>query len=264
MLTISFSVDGLADRHNSIRGKPETFANLCRTIEALTPWCERYPNLRLRAHSVVTPENIGEIEATIDYFHQHYHLEEHSLEIVRDLSWIGAHHDSPQRRAMADPFIALVRYAYDLYYKGDQPRRPKVGHLDAGLANLLTYAHCLANAQVKHDRIQGKLWSFPCTAGRKILVIDGSGSLRACELRGEVVDLRKFDFDFGRALATGLMAKEVAQIRQDRCDCIHGCFIGSGLQHSPKAILTEILPQAVRYFAPRRPGRKPTTGSSSG
>lgn len=248
MLTISFSVDGLADRHNSIRGKPETFANLCKTIEALTPWCAKYPNLRLRVHSVVTPENVGEIRATIDHFFKNYELEEHSLEIVRDLSYLSAHHDSPERRAMADKFVELVRYSYDLYYKSGRPLRPKVGHLDAGLANLLTYAHCLANAQIKHDRMQGKLWSFPCTAGRKILVVDGSGSLRACELRGEIVDLRTVDFDMGRALATGSMVKEVDQIKKDRCDCIHGCFVGSGLQHSPKAILTEIVPQAGRYF----------------
>jgi len=248
MLTISFSVDGLEATHNAIRGKPETFSKLCETLELLSPWREKYPNLRLRAHSVVTPDNIGETAATVDYFFNKYDLDEHSLEIVRDNHMIGARHEAPEKQAMAKQYMELIRYTYDLYYKNNRTRRGKLGYLPDGLTNLLTYAHVLASNQVKHDRIMGKLWSFPCTAGRKILVIDGSGSLRACEHRDEVIDLRKFDFDMGKALATGLMQQEVDKIKKDRCDCIHGCFVGSSLQHSPKAILTNVLPQLPGYF----------------
>ena len=93
MLTLSFSVDGLAETHDRIRsgGKQPVFATLCKTIEQLSPWRERYPNLRLRVNSVVTPDNVDEIGATIGYFHDHYVLDEHALEIVRDMSWLGAH-----------------------------------------------------------------------------------------------------------------------------------------------------------------------------
>ncbi len=249
LLSVGFSVDGLADRHNAIRGLPETFDNLCRSLSALTPLCGQYPNLRLRVHSVVTADNIGEMRETMDFFHRNFDLEEHSLEIVRDTKWKGVRYDTPEQIALVDQFAGVARYAYDLYYKSGKSIRPKVGHLNAGLANLLTYAHCLANVAVKRSRIHGHLWPFPCTAGRKIMVVDGPGTLRACELRDAVADLRDFDFDVQRALATGLMQKEVNQIRKDRCDCIHGCFVGSGLQHSPWAIGTRILPQAVRYFA---------------
>lgn len=277
MLSVGFSVDGLAPRHNAIRGLPETFDNLCRTLDALTPLCAQYSNLRLRVHSVVTPENACEMRETIDFFHQRFDLEEHSLEIVRDLKWKGVRYDTPEQLALADSFTGIARYAYDLYYKSGKRIRPKVGHLNAGLANLLTYAHCLANVSVKRRRIRGRLWPFPCTAGRKIMVVDGPGTLRACELRDPVLNLGDYDFDMQRALATGLMEREVAQLRKDRCDCIHGCFVGSGLQHSPWAILTRILPQAVRYFArpvtsacpaPASSGRTPhprqTGGSTPG
>jgi|SRR5579862_961876 len=259
MLTISFSVDGLEATHNAIRGKPETFSKLCETLELLSPWRETYPNLRLRAHSVVTPDNIGGTAATVDYFFNKYDLDEHSLEIVRDNHMLGAHHDSPEKQAMAKQYMELIRYTYDLYYKNNRSRRGKLGYLPDGLTNLLTYAHVMASNQVKYDRIMGKLWSFPCTAGRKILVIDGSGSLRACEHRDEVIDLRKFDFDMEKALATGLMQQEVEKIKKDRCDCIHGCFVGSSLQHSPKAIVTNVLPQAPGYFGGH--DRRPDNGA---
>jgi hypothetical protein len=120
------------------------------------------------------------------------------------------------------------------------------------MSNVLNYAHNLAMTDVKHDRMMGKLWSFPCTAGRKIWVISGSGSLSACELRDEVIDLRDFGFDVQAAMATGAMEREREQIAIDRCDCIHGCFIGSSLQHSPKAVVTEVAPRALEYFTRRR------------
>ena len=255
-LTLSFSVDGLPATHNAIRGKPETFDNLCETLSSLSPWRERYPNLRLRVNSVVTPEHIDEMHATVDWFYEHFDLDEHGLEMVRDEHMVDAHHDSPERRAIADQFVELTRYSYDLYFRQGRTPRGKLGYLPDGASNLLNYAHNLAMADVRHDRIQGKLWTFPCTAGRKIWVIDGSGSLRACEHRPEVIDLREFQFDVRAALATGALDREVEQIARDRCDCIHGCFIGNSLQHSPKAVIRQVGPRAIDYFTSRK--REPT------
>jgi MoaA/NifB/PqqE/SkfB family radical SAM enzyme len=249
MLNLSFSVDGLEETHNSIRGKKETFDRLCKTIEFLSPWREKYPNLRLRVNSVVTPDNIGGIRPTIDYFFEHFTLDEHALEIVRDLSMIGAHHDSTARQKIAGEYLELVDYAYNLYAEGRESRRGQLGYLPESISNTLTYAYSRAMGQVKYDRIHGKLWSFPCTAGRKILVINGSGSLRACEHRGEVVDLRQCDFNVKEALKTGLMSREMEKIGKDKCDCIHGCFVGNSIQFSPKAILTKVLPRAIDYMS---------------
>jgi sulfatase maturation enzyme AslB (radical SAM superfamily) len=256
-------VDGLQETHDRIRtkGKKGSFANLCRTIEHLAPWRERYSNLRLRLNSVVTPDNIGEMRATIDYFYTHHDVDEHALEIVRDLSWLDAHHESPERKGIAHEFHELVEYSYGLYFlnggrrrNGADRRRAQFRDLPERLSNLATYAYSLATSEIKVERMMGKLWPFACTAGRKILVVSGSGSLRACEHRGEVVDLREFDFDFGRAMATGRMENEIEQIRKDRCDCLHGCFVGNSLQHKPTAIVQRALPKALhplRHRAPR-------------
>jgi len=194
----------------------------------------------------VTPDNIGEMRATIDFFHSHYDLDEHALEIVRDLSWLGAHHDAPEKKGIAQQYHELIEYSYGLYYlNGARQHRAQFNYLPESMSNLATYAYSLATSEIKVDRIMGKLWPFACTAGRKILVVSGSGSLRACEHRGEIVDLREHGFDFAKAMATGLMDQEVAQIAKDRCDCIHGCFVGNSLQHAPKTIITRGLPKVM-------------------
>jgi MoaA/NifB/PqqE/SkfB family radical SAM enzyme len=251
MLTLSFSVDGLEATHDKIRGMEGAFANLCKTIEHLSPWREKYPNLRLRVNSVVTPDNIGEIRDAIDYFHNRYLLDEHALEIVRDLGWRGV--DSPARKAIADEYLELVDYAYYLYFQNrSTPRRGALGRIPESISNLVLYAHSRAMAEIKRDRIRGRLWPMPCLAGRKIVVVSGSGSLRACEHRGEVIDLRKFDFDYGNAMASGAMKKEIAQIHKDRCDCIHGCFVGNSMQHSPRTVVTKVLPKVLRAVSGNR------------
>lgn len=252
MLNLSFSVDGPQEVHDRIRQRAGTFEHLCKTIEFLSPWRSRYPNLRLRVNSVVTPDNIGTIRSTIDYFHGRFDLDEHALEMVRDLGVLGAHHDSIERRAISGRYLELVDYAYDLYARSKPRRRGQLGRLPEPLSNLLSYAFNRATARVKHDRIMGRLWPFPCTAGRAIMVINGSGSLRACEHRGEVVDLRQHQFDVGAALATPAMREECQRIAGDRCDCLHGCFVGNSLQHSPPAVLTRILPPAMRRLFCRR------------
>ena len=200
---------------------------------------------------MVTPENIDEIRALVDWFHATFPaLDEHALELVRDLTWEDADHESPARRAMADRFVELVGHSCRRYAERDA-RRGQVPGVGDPLGNVLGAAHAVASAGVKRDRVHGRLWGFPCTAGGKILVIDGEGSLKACEHRGEVVDLHAHDFDVGAALATGAMEQEVDQIAEDRCDCIHGCFVGNSLQHSPRGVLTREVPAAVRFLSGR-------------
>jgi len=248
VLTIGFSLDGLEEVHDTIRGKKGSFQNACKTIGHLSEMQKQYPNLRVRVNSVVTPDNIHGIQATIDYFFQNFALDEHTLEIVRDLTVSEAQHQSIERQAIADEYLRLSGYSSRLYAKGRQSSRPPwpLNHLPHKLTRHLVCAYHHSMAQIKRNRLLGRLWPVPCTAGRKIMVIDGSGSVRACEHRGEVVHLKQFDFNVQLALAGGQMKLECACIKRERCDCLHGCFIANSLENSKTAVFTQILPSVAR------------------
>ena len=171
--------------------------------------------------------------------------------MVRDLTVTDADHTSDDRRALADRYVALVDHA-DRTYRGRAERRGQVPGLPDGLGNVLGAAHAAAAAAVKRDRINGRRWGFPCTAGQRIAVVDGEGTLKACEHRGAVVDLAEHGWDLAAALAAEAMRAERLSIRADACDCIHGCFVGNSLQHSPRAVVTREVPAAVRVLL-RRP-----------
>ena len=86
--------------------------------------------------------------------------------------------------------------------------------------------------KVKIDRIHGKLWPFPCTAGHTVIVINSKGNLAPCELRSESIDLAEYDYDVGKAMVSVPYQEALDKIRKERCDCTHGCFVGNSLLHS--------------------------------
>jgi MoaA/NifB/PqqE/SkfB family radical SAM enzyme len=252
IVNLSVSVDGFAPHHDRIRGRERSFERLCRTLRRLEPLQDAHANLRVRLNTVVTADNVADVRALIDWCAATFPgLDEHALEVVRDLTVADAHHTSADRRALADRFVDLVGHA-DRTYRGRAERRGQVPGLPDGLGNVLGAAHAAAAAAVKRDRINGRRWGFPCTAGQRIAVVDGEGTLKACEHRGAVVDLAEHGWDLGAALATEELRVERRSIREDACDCIHGCFVGNSLQHSPRAVVTREVPAAVRVLL-RRP-----------
>jgi MoaA/NifB/PqqE/SkfB family radical SAM enzyme len=252
IVNLSVSVDGFAPYHDRVRGRAKSFDRLCRTLRRLEPLRAVHPNLRVRLNTVITAENVTDVRALIDWCAATFpQLDEHALEVVRDLTVADADHCSADRRNLADHYVELVAHA-ERTYRGRADRRGQVPGLPNGLGNVLGAAHAAAAAAVKRDRINGKRWGFPCTAGQRIAVVDGEGTLKACEHRGAVVDLSAHAWDLSAALHSSAMAAERRQIRRDACDCIHGCFVGNSLQHSPKAIVGREVPAAVRVLI-RRP-----------
>jgi hypothetical protein len=92
----------------------------------------------------------------------------------------------------------------------------------------------LANVSSSHA------WPMPCTAGETSVVIDYSGDVRACELRGKLANLRDFGCNFGKLWESEVRKSELGAIVQDQCWCTHVCFIHDSLRHSAKAMFYDI------------------------
>ncbi len=242
LLNITVSLDGMAEYHDRQRGLPHTFEKAGATLDRLRALRERFPLLRTRVTSVVVGDalgdNLDEIDRLIDHVAQRHEVDEHGIGIARDLHVRTSRHE--RHAPYIDGFHRLVRKASGLYNHRRTANRPKRPALPAGLMRHVTSALDEVYADVVRGRVHGQPWPFPCVAGESILVIDGAGSLKACELRDEVVDLRQHDYDVRAALSGGALKREVEAIRLARCDCIHGCFIGASLNKSPRQYLTGI------------------------
>jgi len=228
-IDLNFSLDGLADTHDVIRGVPNNFV---RTLQTLREVEKRYGSIgRLRRNvvSVITSENYHELVALAQYLRENADLDGQYFEVVR-----GEIPD-PKLKALTSESLAKLHkrlmpvhrhYAKKLFAHWRTPARQ------------FATMYYLGNVRFHFDLHERCFehpdpWPMPCTAGETSIVIDHNGVFRACELRKTLASLREFDFDVQAALSSEVMRTEVAAIPGDKCWCTHSCFIHDSSRFKP-------------------------------
>jgi Fe-coproporphyrin III synthase len=236
-VNVGFSLDGFAATHDRVRAVPGCFQKAVASIKAVTALREQFANLTVFVNSVILHDNYAELPALADYLLHEVDLDTHYFNIIR-----GDPMNAAQRNV---PHAALARLYQEyervqaIYVERSHQRRGR-GAVAAAvwrtfyLGRLATY-----NAIQYTNYTRGARWPMPCTAGETAAVIDYNGDVRICELRQPIGNLRQYDCDFGRLWNSQRRTSEVAQMRQDHCDCTHICFIDDSATYSPKVALLQ-------------------------
>lgn len=235
-LDLNFSLDGLANTHDAIRGVPNNFQKTLATMEMAAARWKGVRRLRRNVVSCVTRENyhelvalglklLGETDSDGHYFEiirgnpmdpELKRMDTAELrELHRRLMWVHeqyaeklfANLESPLRAFARMYYLGNLRFHFDIHERNYESNRP---------------------------------WPMPCTAGETTIVIDHDGHFRSCELRRKLGRLDQFDFDLGAALASQAMKKDIAAIPADQCWCTHSCWIHSSRKFSPRVMLFHI------------------------
>ena len=82
-VNLNVALDGFAPTHDRIRGVPGNFDRTIATLEALYPVRARNPRIRLHINSVVTTENINELEDLGWWLIDQMDLNGHYFQIIR-------------------------------------------------------------------------------------------------------------------------------------------------------------------------------------
>lgn len=213
ILHLSFSLDGLGDRHDDIRGVRDNFRKTMGLVEALKP-LRAAGRFDLGFVYTVYPENIEDV---------------------------------PRARALAREHgmgvgFGLARNDLDRFYRKNDGKYPTVSHerervlreLDrlideepslAQVRDLMLDRHLIEEVQMKGTR-------FTCYAGFRAVSVDPTGNVYACEGYYEPLkfgNLRGAPFD---ALWTGDRAREIrALIDRGGCQpCPGPCIAHQSLQ----------------------------------
>ena len=247
-IDLNFSIDGLANTHDTIRGVPNNFQKTLATMERMK---EKYAgNRRLRRNvvTVITRENYNELVALgLEMLKRQVTTGEY-FEIIRgnplDLSLknikrkeLKALHDRlfPLHEAYAERLFADVPASLRWF--------PKMYYL--GTIKFIFETH-------EQNLERPQKWAMPCTAGVTSIVIDHNGMFRACEIRQPLGKLQEFNFNLSAALRSPVMQREVKAIPQADCWCTHSCWISDSLKFSPKVLLFKIpwtwLKTRIRRF----------------
>jgi MoaA/NifB/PqqE/SkfB family radical SAM enzyme len=235
-IDLNFSLDGLANTHDAIRGVPNNFT---RTLETMRGAEQRYASVkRLRRNvlTVITRENYHEIVRLGLHLMERASIDGQYFEVVR-----GQTPDPNLKNLTRDDLAALHRRLMPIHR---HYAKKLFAHLPAP-ARAVATMYYLGNLRLHFDLHEKCLeapqpWPMPCTAGRTSIVVDHNGRLRACELRGIVGDLAEFGYDLGAALASEAVQNETRAIAQAGCWCTHSCFIQDSSKFSPRVQLFEI------------------------
>jgi Fe-coproporphyrin III synthase len=235
-IDLNFSLDGLANTHDSIRGVPNNFVRTLATIGETERRFGGVKRLRRNVLTVITRENYNEIVALGLHLMEQTHIDGQYFEVVR-----GTAPDPSLKQLTQEGVAALHRrlMPFHRHYAGKL-----FGHLPPGVRHFAKMYY-LGNLRFHFDLHEQclespKKWPMPCTAGETSIVIDHNGRFRACEMRGIVGNLADFDYDVRRALESTAMRAEVAAIPGANCWCTHSCFIQESSKFQPSVQLFHI------------------------
>ena len=246
---LNFSLDGLANTHDAIRGVPNNFEKTLATVHVAEARYGKNRKVRRNIVSCITSENYKELVALGLKMLRETSSDGQYFEIVR-----GNPMDPELKRIPPDELHELHR---KLMWFHEQYAEKLYAHL-TGPARAFAKAFYLGNIKLHFDIHQqnhytNKAWPMACTAGKTTIVIDHDGHFRSCELRGKIGKLQDYNFDLTSALHSQVMQQEVADIPRAECWCTHACFVHSSTKFSPKVLLFTIPWSYLRHRWTRLP-----------
>ncbi len=233
---LNFSLDGLANTHDVIRGVPNNFQKTVATIEMASERWRGLRRLRRNVVSCVTAENYRELVELGLKLARESDIDGHYCEIIR-----GNPMDPALKRI---PKPELARLHRQLMHLHERHAESLFAHLEwpaRSLARAFYLGHLKFHFELhEQNHYSNKPWPMPCTAGQTTVVIDHDGSFRSCELRSKLGRLQDFDFDLSAALHSAEMQREIADIPKAQCWCTHSCWIHTSARFSPKVLLFHV------------------------
>ena len=236
VVDLNFSLDGLANTHDAIRGVPNNFEKTLATMEMAAQRWKGVRRLRRNVVTCVTRENYRELVELGLKMLGESDCDGHYFEIIRGNPMDPGLMKIP-REELRELHRRLMwfheRYADKLFAPLGEPARA------------LARAYYLGNIKFHFDiheqnHYGNGAWPMGCSAGLTTIVVDHDGQFRSCELRPKLGRLHDYDFDIGAALRSRAMQEEVAAIPGARCWCTHSCWIHSSAKFSPKVLLFHI------------------------
>lgn len=222
---VNVSVDGIGPNHDQLRGVEGNFDKCIETLEDLLELRERYPNLRVGVHTVVSKYNIATIPQIMEYFKQ-YPLDNHISEIAEERYELGT---------MGRDITPCERYTNVLLYLKQALGNKKEGTLRRAL-RLAYYDFVEEWCQRQNHQ------SVSCMAGIASAHITETGKLVSCCTRwsnvGLMGDLREYGYDFRKAWLSDQAYRVRASIKNRECACPLASAAYSSLLCSPKSLLS--------------------------
>lgn len=204
-IIINFSLDGIGDRHDELRGVPGNYAKLREVYRELK--AAAHPNVTVGIHTVVSQFNVREVPALRNHVRKEFAPDSFITEVAEErleLDTIGL-----DITPAAGDYATVVEDLLD-----DMDTTP-----GAGLATLVQ-AFRRQYYQIAHRTLKEQRQVLPCYAGLASAQVAPNGDVWTCCTRAESMgNLRATGFDFMKVWTSKRADELRGSIRRRECFC---------------------------------------------
>jgi len=203
---------------------------------------ERYPNLSVGIATVVSKFNRDNVYELLDFVYDNMQFTDYGALFVR-----GQPRDPHARDVEAAHYKKFMKACMQRARERDRRK-----NLTSRVFTAINHTGIqLIMTTLIEDR-----FIMPCKAGRRMVVMDDEGNIAPCEILQDYVKLgkidletarlgniREFDYDIRKLLATDHARKVVRAIVDQKCYCSFECAWAVNILYSPAA-----WPQVARNY----------------
>jgi MoaA/NifB/PqqE/SkfB family radical SAM enzyme len=204
-IIINFSLDGIGERHDQLRGVPGNYAKLREVFREVK--AAAYPNVTVGIHTVVSKFNVREVPALREHVRREFAPDSYITEVAEErleLDTIGL-----DITPGADEYATVVE---DLL--ADMDTTPGAGFSSVVQAFRREYY------QVAHRTLKEQRQVLPCYAGLASAQIAPNGDVWTCCTRAESMgNLREAGFNFMKVWTSQRADDLRGSIRRGECFC---------------------------------------------
>lgn len=213
-LTVSFSIDGLGDQHDSIRNAPGIFGRVLESIDKIRNLEKYYPNLKILAITTYSSFNRDNIFDIVDYITK-------GLKLEMILNYVRG--DTLEKSA--------DQVDLDTYMKATETiaKQNAINSRRSSIVRALDNVCFKLIAKTKEE----KKSLIPCLVGKKLIEIGNDGRIFPCEMLdvdfGNVCD---FNYDINKVLKTKKAYDFFKFLNKRDCFCTWECAMKNNIVYS--------------------------------
>ncbi|MCX9012733.1 MAG: radical SAM protein [Candidatus Methanoperedens sp.] len=203
-IIINLSIDGIGEKHDSIRNVKDNFKKALKTYEALRAL--DYPNFNLGVHTVISKYNVGDIPQIYSYF-----KEKSPDSYITEIA---------EERVELDTVGSGITPSIEDYTKAIDFVISATGQEKYSGVSKMTQALRFEYYNKVKETLRIKQQTIPCYAGFASAQIAPDGDVWACCIRADPVgNLRDAGYDFKKIWFSGKTDRQRESIKNKECYC---------------------------------------------
>lgn len=228
VVIINFSIDGIRGEHDKIRGVKSNFHKLIKSYERLKLLKDKYPNLTIGLHTVISKYNVNKFDE-LSSFALSLNPDQYITEIA-------------ENRSELDNHDLIITPPYDEYYKVINLLINKLKKEKFKGISKITEAIRIEYYNLVKRILLEKRQIIPCYSGWAAAQISADGEVWPCCVRADSMgDLRSNNYDFKMIWNSDRARKIRQSIKDKECWCPLASASYTNILLEPKTLLRVLL-----------------------